>query len=331
MGCKKTTIGGQALIEGIMMKGPSKTMIAVRTPDKSIETVDMQFSQLKDKNRFFSIPVIRGIVGFVESLISGYKALMISAEKSGFSDITEEEQGADEQDEQSTTEKNSDGEKKQSAFLAVVSVVSGVLGVFIAVLLFMWIPTTLFKLFNEYIAHGAADGFKVLFEGILKLAIFVGYISAVSLMKDIKRVFMYHGAEHKTIFCYEKGEELTVENVRKNSRFHPRCGTSFLILMLFVGFAVNLVLDFALPEAFTSITALWVAVKILMLPLICGIGYELIKICGRYENLATKIISAPGMWMQRLTTKEPDDDMIEVAIAALTMVKPENPDEDCWK
>ncbi|MDO4742632.1 MAG: DUF1385 domain-containing protein [bacterium] len=333
MGCKKTTIGGQALIEGIMMKGPSKTVIAIRTPDKSIETVDMQFSQLKDKSKFFRIPIIRGIVGFIESMVSGYKALMISAEKSGFADISEEQEdsGAQGPTEQSLPEQDKNGEKKQSVFLTVVSAVSGVLGVIIAVVLFMWIPTTLFNLFNQYIANGTADDFKVLFEGLLKLAIFVGYISAVSRMKDIKRVFMYHGAEHKTIFCYEKGNELTVENVRNNSRFHPRCGTSFLILMLFVGFIVNLILDIVLPDAFTSITALWVAIKIVMLPLICGIGYELIKICGRYENTVTKIISAPGMWMQRLTTKEPDDDMIEVAIVALTAVKPDNPDEDCWR
>ncbi|MEG1887021.1 MAG: DUF1385 domain-containing protein, partial [Oscillospiraceae bacterium] len=155
------------------------------------------------------------------------------------------------------------------------------------------------------------------------------YIAAVSKMKDIKRVFMYHGAEHKTIFCYESGAELNIENVRKNKRFHPRCGTSFLLIMVIIGIIVNGIIAAVFP-AVTTITALWVAIKLLVLPLVCGIGYEIIRICGRYDNKITAVISAPGMWMQRLTTKEPTDDMIEVAIASLNAVKPENPEEDRW-
>ena len=153
----------------------------------------------------------------------------------------------------------------------------------------------------------------------MKMGIFIGYLALVSLMKDIKRVFMYHGAEHKSIFCYEAGEELTVENVRKQRRFHPRCGTSFMILMLIVSIIVAAILSIAFP-ILTKYTAVWVAIKILMLPIICGLGYELIRFCGRHDNILTKIISAPGMWLQRLTTKEPDDSMIQVAIAAVEEV-----------
>ena len=161
----------------------------------------------------------------------------------------------------------------------------------------------------------------------MKLLIFIVYIILVSFTKDIKRLFQYHGSEHKTIFCYERGLELTVENVRKQSRFHPRCGTSFLFLMIAVGILLSTLIAVLFPIV-TVNKYVWVAVKILLIPVFCGIGYELLKICGRYDNLATKIIAAPGLWIQRLTTKEPDDDMIEVAIESIKAVIPENPDDD---
>ena len=202
---------------------------------------------------------------------------------------------------------------------------AGIVGVLLAVLLFFFLPSFLFDLSSNVVPAFQGDGkdvvfYKSVFEGILKIVIFLGYILLVSRMEDMKRVFMYHGAEHKTIFCYESDEELTVENVKKHTRFHPRCGTSFMVLMLVVGIIVGLFV----PVAPFGIPVLRPVIKILLLPISCGIGYELIKLCGKYDNLATRIIAAPGMWAQRITTKEPDDSMIEVAIAAIKEVIPED-------
>ena len=201
--------------------------------------------------------------------------------------------------------------------------VGAVLGVALALVLFMYLPSLAFKGI-EYLAGADLKMYKGLIEGVLKMAIFVSYIAVVALEKDIKRVFMYHGAEHKTIFCYESGKELTVENVRGFKRFHPRCGTSFMFLMLAVGILISSVLVVVLPDFIVSRNYIWVPIKILLLPLTCGLGYELIKICGRHDNFITRIIAAPGLWIQRLTTKEPTDDMIEIAIAAVKEVIPED-------
>lgn len=309
---KATTIGGQALIEGIMMKGPDKTALSVRMPDGDIDTTFMNQKRIKDRFKLLGIPIIRGSVNFVEAMISGYKALMISAEKSGYAEI----------------EENPEPNKKSGHLLNVIMVIGSVLGVLLAVLLFTWLPAFLFNLLNSAMGH-RIGAFRTLFEGVTKMVVFVAYIAAVSCMKDIRRVFMYHGAEHKAIFCYESGEELTVENVRKNSRFHPRCGTSFMVLMLIVGIVVSGSLSYLFP-AVTRHLYIWVPVRLLLIPLICGLGYELIRICGRYDNILTRIIAAPGMWLQRITTKEPDDGMIEVAITALNAVIPENPNADRW-
>ena len=299
--CKKTSIGGQALIEGIMMKSPQKTVMSVRLPDGSIDTTELKETHLKDKYKFFGIPLVRGVVNLIESFTIGYKALMESAEKSGFAEDEEID------------------EKEQTKLMAFVGILGTVLGVGLALLLFMYLPHLLFKLADNYIAGGAmsALNLKPLFEGIVKMIIFICYVAAVSLMKDIKRVYMYHGAEHKTIFCFESGEELTVENVKKFKRFHPRCGTSFLFLMLAVSILVTSILAVVLPEFVIQTGYIWVPIKIILIPICCGLGYELIRICGRYDNLLTKIIAAPGLWIQRLTTKEPTDDMIEIAIASV--------------
>ena len=375
--CKRTTIGGQALIEAIMMKGPEKTAIAVRMPDGDISIEYMQEKRWNQKNKFLSLPLVRGAAGLIESLVSGYKAMMYAAEKSGFADMEEEEEREkQEAKERKKAEKlaakaarqgslkcappvpdpavgrpltddeeeiagepaaatapaadlhKEQDDKKESAFMAGLMAVASVLGVCLALFLFMWLPSFLFNRLNALTGE-AISMWRSLFEGILKMAIFVGYLAAVSLMKDIRRVFMYHGAEHKTIFCYEAGEELTVENVRKQRRFHPRCGTSFMILMLIVSIVIAAILSIAFP-VLTEVTAVWVGIKILMLPIICGLGYELIRFCGRHDNWLTKIIAAPGMWLQRLTTKEPEDDMIEVAIASLQAVLPSDPDADNW-
>ena len=212
--------------------------------------------------------------------------------------------------------------------MAAVSVIGVVLGLALSVALFIYLPSLAFKGIN-YLAGGTLSPIQSLFEGILKILIFLGYMISVSFMKDIDRVFRYHGAEHKTIFCYEAGEELTVENVRAKGRFHPRCGTSFMILMLIVSIFITFILDAIVPWLKGILWARTI-IKLLLVPLICGIGYELIKVCGKYDNPITRIVAAPGLWIQRITVKEPDDSMIEIAIAAMKEVIPENEDEAKW-
>lgn len=328
---KKTSIGGQAVIEGIMMKGPHKTALAVRIPDGSIDIEYITEKHLKDKCAIFGWPIIRGVVNFIESMITGYGALMKSADKSGFTDLEEEKK---EEAENTSSEENAETkEKKEKTWdkiVAVVMVLASVLGVLLGVALFMYLPALIFDLLNGAV-NGAIAGWKALIEGILKMIIFFVYMVLVSKMKDIRRVFSYHGAEHKTIFCYEKGLELTVENVRIQSRFHPRCGTSFMVLMLIVGVLLGAVITWCVPALQTpGYRIIWVIVKILMLPIICGVGYELLKWCGRHDNALTRAIAAPGKAMQKITTNEPDDSMIEVAIESLKAVLPDNPDEDNW-
>ena len=327
---KKTSIGGQAVIEGIMMKGPHKTALAVRIPDGSIDIEYITEKHLKDKCAFFGLPIIRGVVNFIESMIMGYGALMKSADKSGFTDLEEEKKDTAEETVGENSEADEKKEKTWDKIVAVVMVLASVLGVLLGVGLFMYLPALIFDLLNGAV-DGAVSGWKALVEGLLKMTIFFVYMVLVSKMKDIKRVFSYHGAEHKTIFCYEKGLELTVENVRIQSRFHPRCGTSFMVLMLIVGVLLGAAITWCVPVLQTSgYRIVWVIVKILMLPFICGIGYELLKWCGRHDNALTRAIAAPGKAMQSITTNEPDDSMIEVAIESLKAVLPDNPDEDNW-
>lgn len=312
--CKYTAIGGQALIEGIMMKSPEKTAMAVRKPDKTIDISYIDEATLRQKYKILRLPLIRGIAAYIESMKIGYKAMMKSAEISGFADIEEEN------DKKMT-------EKQKNAFFGVIMAIGTVLGVILAIALFMYLP----RLFVGGLQKLAGKDFSKItrsgIEQLIKLVVFVIYMWAVSLMNDIKRVFMYHGAEHKTIFCYEKGLPLTVENVRKQKRFHPRCGTSFLILMILVSILFSTLVQMIFPNVY-DIGWLWVIVKILLVPLICGAGFEILRICGKYDNLFTKIVSAPGLWMQRITTKEPEDGMIEIAIAALRACEPETPDVD---
>ena len=371
--CKKTSIGGQALIEGIMMRGPHKTVMAVRNSDGEIVTENMVPNQLKDKYKILGWPIIRGAVSMVESMLFGYKALMKSAELSDMLDEEETEKepkkekknkknaaetvtetaeliNTEESAENEATAENETAaeivpaeteataaakkpadkkdEKKESGLMAVIGVISMVLGVGLAIALFIYLPNLLFGYVNS-LTGDKITAFQAAFEGILKIIIFIVYVAIVSQMKDIKRVFMYHGAEHKTIFCYEHGKELTVENIRTERRFHPRCGTSFLILMLIV----SIIFYSIIAKIFPLIAAnrlIWMALKIVCLPIIVGLGYELIKLCGRHDNILTRIIAAPGVWVQRLTTKEPDDSMIEVAIVAMSAVIPENGEDDRW-
>ena len=215
------------------------------------------------------------------------------------------------------------GAKSKDSAMTVVMIVATVLGVGLALILFMWLPIQLFSWLAKAVPEIDHRYIRGVFEGVLRIVIFLAYMLAVSRMKDIRRTFQYHGAEHKTIFCYEKGLPLTVENVRPQRRFHPRCGTSFLILMLIVGILISILIPIETPLLRT-------AVKLLLLPLTVGVGYELIKLAGRKDNTFTRIISAPGMWMQHITTIEPDDGMIECAIASLKAVVPKDPEDDRW-
>ncbi len=313
----KTSVGGQALIEGIMMRGPKGAAMSVRLPNGTIETEYKDVKPWREKNKFFSLPLVRGIVGFVESLVTGYGYLMESAEKStqGLENPPEEELSKFDK----WIEKHF-GEK----IMNIVGVISAVLGFGLAFFLFMWLPSFVV----DKVTLGKLLEFHPLFEGIIRIIIFVLYMLAVSHMKDIHRVFMYHGAEHKSIFCYENGLELTVENVRKQSRFHPRCGTSFMFVMILLSILLSSALVLIFPNLADINRMLWILIKLLIMPLVMGIGYEFIKYAGKHDNLLVKILSAPGLWMQRITTKEPTDDIIEVGIEAIKAVLTDNPEDD---
>ena len=301
----KTSIGGQAVIEGVMMRGPKLTALSVRMPDQSIST---EVWDTPNSNKWYkNTPFIRGVFNFVESMTDGYKSLMKAAEKAGLDEEAEEPSKFEQKLRQLLGDK----------FMPFLQGCILLFSLAMALFFFAFLPTTLVGFFRDYISHPLALS---ALEGLTKIAILILYLALISNMSDIKRVFMYHGAEHKTIFCYEHGEELTVENVRKYTRFHPRCGTSFLVIVLLLSILVS---------SMVSWDNLWmrVGLKVLCLPIIMSLSYECIKFAGRHDNLFTRILSAPGLWTQRLTTREPDDSMIEVAIASMKKVIPENPDE----
>ena len=402
---RKTSIGGQALLEGIMMKGPKTTAMAVRDPKGNI-ILEKWPTQSANRPKIFKLPIFRGVYGFVESMLSGYKCLMRSAELSGLEELEEElarekeakkqakknkkkgieapvedvaaepvvtetadiaaeaapeeptlteevpvEEAVTEEvvtEEAVTEEATTDAapvkeapkaeakkkDKEGSGLTTGIMIVASVLGIALAIGLFIMLPTFIYGWIEKAVPflpfeNAALNSLcKSFFEGIFKIAILVGYMALVTLMKDIRRTFQYHGAEHKTIFCYESGLELTVENVRLQRRFHPRCGTSFLGLMLLVGMFVSFFIDplFMLAGLYegAGYLVLRALVKLLLLPLIMGIGYELIKFAGRHDNIVTRIFSAPGLWLQRVTVLEPTDDMIECAIAAFKEVIPDD-------
>ncbi len=410
---KITSIGGSALIEGIMMRGPKKNTVCGRTGKDELYTEDVTVTFLAQKAKIFKLPFFRGFAGLIDSMRLSYKSLMLSADKAVESVEIDEEP--------SKFEKWLD-EKFGDKLMKILMAFASVLGVALAIGLFFFLPSFLFDVSGSFIPafrddsvysytvtdntttvqfmdeaekeltvpfavtdtgkvwtvldekdenglykitvtdetnpagngtvsmrnmrnwkrvyiktaeNGAAlsakqkmdvsqEGlqrlWKSIFEGVLKIVLFLGYIILVSQTKDMKRVFMYHGAEHKTIFCYENDEELTVANVKKQIRFHPRCGTSFMVIMLLLGILIGLFVP-ANPFGIAFLRPLF---KILLIPVTCGIGYELIKLCGRHDNTFTRIIAAPGLWAQRITTKEPDDDMIEVAITAIKAVIPDD-------
>lgn len=317
--CCKVSVGGQALIEGIMMQGPKGAAMSVRLPDGTIDTEMMEVKHLKDRFKPAGWPLIRGIVNMVESLLFGFKCMEKSAEKAGIDDDTD-------------PEKMSKLDKWISdhfgpKMMAVITGISMVLGFGIAFVLFFYLPTFLVDTADKYLFKDALKNIHPLFEGIMRMIIFVAYIWIVSKIPDIKRVFMYHGAEHKSIFCYEKGLELTVENVRKQKRFHPRCGTSFIFVILIISILISSVLVVAFP-GIDRVRAVWMLIKLLIVPVTVGVGYEFIRYAGKHDNLFVKILSAPGLWMQHITTQEPTDDIIEVGIESLKAVLDDKAEED---
>lgn len=315
---KRTSVGGQALIEGIMMMGPEGAAVSVRCPDGTIDTEVVPVKHAKDKFKPLGLPIIRGVVNYIESMVFGYKCLMMSAEKSGLEDMEDAENS-------SKLDKWL-SEHLNKKVMGVLTGFASILGVILAFILFFYLPTITVK-FIDGLTNGAITNFKALFEGIIRMCIFVLYIALVSLMKDIKRTFMYHGAEHKTIFCYENGLDLTVENVKKQSRFHPRCGTSFIFVIIIISVIISSTISVTFKGVHDN-TILWMVIKLAILPLVAGLSYEFIKYAGKHDNLFVKIFAAPGLWMQRLTTKEPDDDMIEVAITAFKTAIGENEEEN---
>lgn len=319
----KTLIGGQALIEGIMMQGPDKRSIVVRGPEGLVTKVE----PLKKRTGIAKWPLIRGVVNFASSMVSGVKALMYSAEF-----FPEEEEDAQPSKFEQWLEKKLGSEKLEKAVVSF----SVFLGVLFSVGLFFLLPTLLSGIFDRWI-HNAVV--RSLIEGVIRIAIFMGYMILISRMKDMKRVFSYHGAEHKTIRCYEAKLPLTVENVRKMTRLHPRCGTSFLLVVMVISILVFSIASSALLAIFPGLETirgtfgyrmLMIVFKLLLLPVVVGITYEINRWCGRNDNAFTRALSAPGMWMQHFTTNEPDDSMIEVGIAAVQAVLPEKEGSDRW-
>lgn len=300
-------------MEGVMMRGPKEIAIAVRKPDQEIIVEKKPISSVLQKNKILKLPIIRGCISFFESMITGVKALMFSAQ---FFDLEGEE-----------TESKFDKwleEKLGDKIKDVVIYFSVILSLIMSIGLFFLLPNFVAELLAKITPMGVDGTLRTLVEGAVRMLIFLAYILLVSQMNDIKRVFMYHGAEHKTISTYEQGMELTVENARKNSRLHPRCGTSFLIFVMIVSIIVFLIIPTGL--------AWWqrAMFKILLLPVVAGLSYEIIKFAGRHDNWFTRFISKPGMWLQYITTREPDDSQLEVAIASLTAVLTENKEDDKW-
>ena len=312
----KTMCGGQALIEGILMRGPKKQSIVIRRPDGGLEIREKELKLIKDRCPVLGWPLIRGVVTFLDSMVEGVKALMFSAEFYP--------EDGEEPEEPSKFEQWLDehlGSEKAAAFFTTVAVV---IGIAMSIGLFFLLPTllgTAVVLFTDsMVVRNVA-------ESLLKMAIFVGYLALCSRMKDMRRVFSYHGAEHKTIFCYEAGLPLTVENVRIQPRHHPRCGTSFLFVVIFISILVSSVVFGIWP---VTNPLLRFGAHLLMLPIIVGVSYEFNRWAGRSDCRLSRILRAPGLWMQNFTTFEPDDSMIEVGIKALELVLPENKGEDEW-
>ena len=300
-GCRLGKVGGQAVLEGVMMKAGNRTVTTCRREDGSIVVNDDSFVSVRKKHKFLNIPILRGVVNFVEMMALSFKTLEASADALGI----EEEDGKAEK-----------WLKKHFGvgLVDVLMVVAMILGIALSLFLFMFLPNFVAELVNKLVIHlgGKPLGpWLAAVSGVMKLVIFLGYLWLVTLMPDIKRTFMYHGAEHKTIACFEAGDELTPENAMKHKRFHPRCGTSFMFFMILIGIIIGFVIRSLIPNKGVFV---YTGIGLLTLPLLMGIGFEFIMFAGKHDNFLTRILSAPGLWVQRLTTKEPTEDMLEVAI-----------------
>lgn len=308
--CRRNKVGGQAVLEGVMMKSGERVCTAVRKDDGSIVKQDSEFVSVRKKAKILNFPIIRGVINFVEMMKLSFATLSRSAEMLG---SVEEE----------TKFEKWLREKFGKSIMVVVMPISIILGLALGIGLFFLLPTGITS-FIEWLAGTAiADWLKTIINGVIKIVIFIAYLLLVSLMPEIKRTFQYHGSEHKSIFCYEKGLPLTVENVRIQRRFHPRCGTSFMFVMMTIAIIVGIFIPWHFVDSRILNVLIRSGISLLCLPVVCGLGYEFLMYAGKHDNVLIKILSAPGLWMQRITTKEPDDSMIEVAITALKGAMPD--------
>lgn len=313
MSCRLGKVGGQAVLEGVMMKSGTHMSIASRMPDGSIKMTNKTVVSARQKHKALDFPIIRGVVNFVEMMKLSYTTMDASTAALGLED-----------EEPSKFEKWL-SEKLHVSLTTVVMVVGLVIGLALAAAMFIFLPSASGKGLSALFSWISGGNFvlsdhRILFsliEGIMKIAIFLIYLSLVSLMKDIRRTFEYHGAEHKAVFCYEAGLDLNVENVKKFKRFHPRCGTSFMFFMILLGIIIGCFIPSEWPAVLRSLT------KIALLPVTAGLGYEIIRFAGKHDNWLIRAISQPGLWVQRITTKEPDEKQMECAIAALKTAIPE--------
>ena len=306
VGCRLNRVGGQAVLEGVMMKAGDRTVTTCRKGDGTLVVTDDNFVSIRKKYKVLNIPILRGVINFVEMMMLSVKTLGASADALGL-----------EEDEPSKFEKWLK-EKLGLDITNFVMIVSIILGLALSVFLFLclpiWISAGINLVLDYFFNTEMGPTLTSVVEGVVKMAIFIGYLSLVSFMPDIRRTFMYHGAEHKSIACFEAGEELTPENAMKHTRFHRRCGTSFMFLMILLGIFAGIIIKQVIPGLGTLT---YTVIRLLILPLVMGIGYEIIMVAGKHDNIVTRIISAPGLWVQRITTKEPTLDMLEVAIVSI--------------
>ena len=305
--CRLNKVGGQAVLEGVMMKAGERTVTTCRKENGELTVNDGKFVSVRKKHKILNLPILRGIINFVEMMILSVKTLYVSADALGL------------EDEESRSEK---WMKKHLGvgITEVIMVIGVVLGVALAVGLFMFLPNFIVSdVIDRFIFSGTLGLWTAVLEGVVKIGIFLAYLWLCSLLPDIKRTFMYHGAEHKSIACFESGDELTPQNAKKYTRLHPRCGTSFMFFMILLGVFAGLFIRLLFENAFEIKLETWAytLIRLAILPIIVGLGYEVIMLAGKHDNFITRAISAPGKWVQLITTKEPTEDMLEVAIISI--------------
>ena len=318
LSCRLNRVGGQAVLEGVMMKAGNHAVTTCRKEDGTLVVVDDSFVSVKTKYKILDLPIIRGVVNFIEMMILSVKTLGASADAMGL------------EEEEPTKFEKWLKEKLHIDITAFVMIVSVILGLALSVFLFLflpiWISAGINLVLNFFFGVVMGPMITAVVEGLIKMTVFISYLALTSLMPEIKRTFMYHGAEHKSIACFEAGDELTPENAKKHKRFHPRCGTSFMFFMILLGIFAGMIIKNLLPGLETWAYSL---IRLAILPLVMGIGYEFIRFAGKHDNVVTRALSAPGLWVQRITTKEPTEDMLEVAITSLKCALRDEFDEFC--